>query len=1311
MTIFSVEDGVLLPGGDGLTDEQARALDLDRHVLVAAGAGSGKTRTLTRRYLRILGSFAWEASEGGRGPGPDAILVSTFTERAAAEMRGRIRAALGEAVRELRDRREELAAHVRGGAGRVDAVLAHLKGCKRDFGRARIGTFHAFAGSVLREMAAAAGLDPGFAILEQADETLLREQAVEQALMEMEMAGEPGALFSFDRRSLLDALRTWVRRRHDLSPFRDTLGWDDEALLALWQRRYTDVALEELERELSAGGHLYGLLERFVDLEHDLKDPSRPPAAIARTKEALTTMAEPPPSHPVERADRLRAIVALFRTGGGTRHIAKVHGDWTGSQAAIRYPDRKNEIREAWGDLRPVFVELFGENAERLESLLGTADRLGIPFLRALAKVGDAAVARYEQLLQEARSLDFAELEARLLRLLLDDERVRRRLQGRFRHVLVDEFQDTNTTQWRVTRLLMGEPMRPQGLFVVGDPKQAIYRFRGGDVTVFERARQQLGEGGGVELSFTWNFRSRPALIDGFNALFGWLMPEPEADDPPWEARFEALTARRALPDGDTHRGVMDLVWLTDEALEPEDEVFDATSPPPEEDEPPPRADSVDILALDAAERAAAAAAAVAPELGNLPPAHREARTIATLVRDVLLPSSDEHEGIRIALLLRRRTHLPVYARALREVGVPHVVARGRGFFGRQEVQDLGNLLLALSHLDDAIALLGALRGPFLRLEDAWVLWLVRSAGGPRSTALRRGWRSLLQLSAASPGDRPELEERLGWAEVPDPGKQALAEAADRFRRWRDLTRELPLSAFLRQVVTETASVYGLAKADPTGQAMANVEKLISLALAYDSRGAEGLADFADFLVHQDSSGADEGEATLDATAPVVLMTIHQSKGLEFPTVVLPDIAQPLRFRVNDALVLARLPSPREPLAPDAPDRWEAGVAVPVVNAGKRQSEDMLLRRLIRRQDRWEDLAEARRVLYVAMTRARDRLVTVALPLSKEAKARIDESAPRDTASSWSEWMRMGAPLLRPTGARVLDVAPGSPFPTMALRLESAQRAAVLRSRGRAWEPDSPEDLDHVDWEALARALAPIEAAPLRRTSPHALQRPLPSGPPLPPDLRPPPGVDRGKAGLLRGLLVHGCLEDGLTRPSALTRRRVRQALAAEGELSETAEAWLHGALVRHLRGYRKAAPPELDDESATVFRELPFRLRLPPSTVAGTGDAWLDGVIDVVYRRGESRTWYVLDYKSDEGDPQVLAEAYLPQILAYAWAASRILPDIRDRGWRIGGELLFTGPGRRLLLFEPMDAHAIGEAFRRHLRAAGLEGDGPPHP
>ena len=77
MRIFSVEDGVLLPGGDGLTDEQARALDLDRHVLVAAGAGSGKTRTLTRRYLRILGSFAWEASEGGRGPGPEAILVST----------------------------------------------------------------------------------------------------------------------------------------------------------------------------------------------------------------------------------------------------------------------------------------------------------------------------------------------------------------------------------------------------------------------------------------------------------------------------------------------------------------------------------------------------------------------------------------------------------------------------------------------------------------------------------------------------------------------------------------------------------------------------------------------------------------------------------------------------------------------------------------------------------------------------------------------------------------------------------------------------------------------------------------------------------------------------------------------------------------------------------------------------------------------------------------------------------------------------------------------------------------------------------
>lgn len=1304
MPIFSVEDGVLLPGAEGLTDEQRDALALDRHVLVSAGAGSGKTRTLTRRYLRILGSFAWEAARTGRGPGPEAVLVSTFTERAAAEMRGRIRAALGEAVRELRDRREELSALVDGGGARVDGVLRHLRACKDGFARARIGTFHSFAASTLREMAPLAGLDPGFGILEQSDELLLREQAVEESLREAELRGEPDALFALSRRNLQTALRTWIGRRHDLGPFLETLDGDDEAVLHLWHARYADVALEEFERELAPGSHLFAQLEAFAELEHDLRDPIHPPPAIARVKEALDLLAQPAPAHPVERADRLRSVLRLFVTGQG--HVAKPHYTWTGKAADLLYPDRKEEIRTAWSDLRPELVTLFGEHGQRLESLLGVADRVGLPVLRALATVGAHAVARYEALLDESRCLDFAELEARLLSLLRTSEAARTRLRARFRHVLVDEFQDTNTTQWQVVKLLMGEPLRPAGLFVVGDPKQAIYRFRGGDVTVFERARAELGAAGGREVAFTWNFRSRPGLIDGFNALFAWLMPRLDADAPTWEARFEPLSAKRALAEGDDWRGALDLFWLSDDEEDEEDDAAEQTLPVPvEEDEPLPGADSVDVLALDAAERRAVQEALL-PDLGSLPPVHREAQAVARLVREVLLPSADEHEGLRVALLLRRRTHLAVYARALREQGVPHVVARGSGFFGRQEVQDLGNLLLALAHPDDAIALLGALRGPLLRVEDAWLVWMVRAVSGSRDGAVQRAWRKVLGLVSAEGAERPRREEELAWEELPPPGRAALTAAAERFLRWRTLTRELPLSGFLRQVVTETASVYGLAKADPTGQAMANVEKLISLALAYDSRGAEGLADFADFLNRQDAMGALEGEANLDATAPVVVMTIHQSKGLEFPTVVVPDLTQPLRFRANDPLLLARLPTAGAPRPPDAPDLWEPGIAVPVVEDGERETKDMLLRRLIRRQDRREDLAEARRVLYVAATRARDRLVTVSLPLPQSALDRVADGVDKDTATSWSEWLRAAGNPLTLVGGRLADCPKGAPFPSPSLLLEAHELAAPLRSSGRAWLPSPDDTLDLASLPELVRSLSPVEAAPLRRTSPHALQRELPPEPTVRGDQGEPPpaGMDLRAAGLLRGLLVHGCLEDGLTRPSALTRRRVRGALAEEGLLTDEAEAWLHSALVRHLRGFRKAAPPELMADDATVFNELPFRLRLPGSTVAGSGEAWLDGVIDVLYRRPEERCWYVLDYKSDEGDPQRLAEAYQPQILAYAWAASRVLPDLRDKGWRIGGELLFTAHGRRLRVLDPMDAEETGVAFRRHLRAAGLE-------
>ena len=1303
-SILSIEpDGRLLPGASGLSAQQAEALRLDRHVTVVAGAGSGKTRTLTRRYVRILGAQAWEAAVAGqeRAAGPESVLVCTFTERAAGEMATRIRAELGQAVRELRDRRAELSPEV--GADRIDAVLDHLATAKERFDRARIGTFHGFASACLREFAAQVGLDPGFAVLESAEQTLLVEGVAEQTLAAAEARGEPALLFDvFDRRGLLDVLRTWVNRRHDLRPFGAYVTGSDEELLARWQQHYAAVELDELENAVSRAGPLWPLLEAFADLEHDLTDPTAPPKAIAHAKRALALMDAPPPSHPVDRADRLRALCRVFRTDDGRGHIAKGHHTWTGKGELIRYPERRREIEQSWNELRPSLVSMFGEHGERLETLLGTADRAGAPALRALAELGGHAVSRYQQALADARSLDFAELEARLLTLLEQSEFARARLQRRFRHILVDEFQDTNTTQWRVVRLLLGTPMRGSGLFLVGDPKQAIYRFRGGDVTVFARARAELARVGGLQLAFSANYRSRPALIRSFNALFGWLMPSVDAAADPWEARFEPLEARRHLDPGDSDPGRLDLIWHeARDAAEEEQDALHSGGSDEAEDEPPP-ADTTDHAAQDAAERTDVAAAELPPELSNLPPAHREAQMVARLIADVLLPGSDSHDGLRVAVLLRRRTHLAIYARALREARVPHVVARGRGFFARQEVQDLGNLLLALAHRDDAIALLGALRGPFLRLEDAWLLWLARAGRlSGRRDPLVLGWRRVLDL-AAGRLDREE-EDALAWSELPDAGQDALIAAAERFARWQALSRAMPLSTFLRRIVTEAAAVYGFAKADPTGQAMANIEKLISLALSYDSRGAEGHADFADFLLAQDTLGADEGEAALDATAPVVVMTIHQSKGLEFPCVVLPDLLQPLRMSGHRPLLMARLPSSIT-ASPDTPDLWEPGIAVPVVQAGQREAHDMLLRRLIRRQDRWEDVAEARRLLYVALTRARDRVVTLSLPLGDEAVRRIG-AQDRDAARTWSEWLRMWTVADRVV--EDLDVHLHRPdpdrdrFPTPELLGDAAARRARLGVQG--WHPDA-DDLDPAavlgDLPTLSRRLAAVALPPVRRTSPHALQGPAPPAASWTGSAPPPPApLDRRAAGILRGLLVHGCLEDGVTRPSPLTRRRVRHALAAHGLVDDAAEAWLHDTLVRHLRGYRKAAPTELDDPTA-VFRELPFRLPLPQ--IDGQGPAWLDGVIDVVYRLEGEPVWSVLDYKSDEGDPDQLAVAYAPQLLAYAWAASRVLPDLRDRGHTITAELLFTASGRRLRLFEPASAEEIAERFAEHLRSAG---------
>jgi len=1255
VSILELEGGRLLPGAAGLSDEQVRALDLERHVIVSAGAGSGKTRTLTRRVLRILGSFAWEAACGEAAPGPEAMLVVTFTDRAAGEMRERIRRELGETLRELRDREAELVALPEVGP-RHAALVDHLARSHRRFDRARIGTFHGFCAGALRELAASAGLDPGFRILEGAEGAAVRREAAEAAVREAEQAPDAGGRPAFRllrRRGVLRALDLRLARPFEWGAAAAALAGETEEVVARWAARYGGGDLDALENDVAPGGALRSVLETVLGYRSGLQHGSPPPPVLVEIDAAIAAFdaAGADPRTPLDlgsRADRVRAFLDPLIVGEGRRRTwRKAHHTWLGPLATWRKLHRKG-VRAAWVAARDLLVERLGAHAEVLDALPGRVDASAVAVLGDLTALGARAEALHRDRKASLHALDFDDLQLRLLELVESDPAARRRLCGRFRHILVDELQDTNEVQWRLIRALAR--LDPEGdgdpatLFLVGDRKQAVYRFRGGDVTLFDRVVDTLEPRGAAVVEFRRNFRSRPGLIAGFNRLHAWLMAPAGDVREPFEAPFAPLRAARALHAEER--------WSDDEGRI---EILTAL-------------DAVDEREADAEEEGVAEL--VGPE--------REAAVVAERVRD-LLDDAPRHGGNAVALLLRRRRNMALYARALRRAGVPHVVAGGRGFFGRQEVLDVADVLSGLLHSGDVVALVGALRGPLFGLEDAWLvrlaLWGRERAGG----SLREGWSA-----ARAAAEVAHLDE--AWpVDLPPEGRREIARAATRWLRWSRLVRAVSLSAFLRRMLEDAAAAHLFALGDPTGQTRANVEKLVRLAARFDAQGARGAAEFAGYLRRQEEADTTEGEAVVDASAPVVLMTIHQSKGLEFPVVVLPDLNARVRpgGHGEDA-VLGRIRDV------DGAERRELGAALPVVEARVRRRRKSLTARRVDDRERAEGIAEGKRLLYVAMTRARDRLICTTRPPSEAA----EEPRPIDEAVAWEEWLRRW---------RVED-----PAAEREVAVTWADARPAGPRRGVAPAPSRPADL--VELAGVKRRLAPVRAPVIARLSPHALaeqeaddlaDRLEPETAGASDDAADPEEAARretaGALGRIRGLLVHACLEDGITEPSPVTSARIHRALAEAGLLEPDHVRRLEAALERHLAGYRRAAPAPLWD-GGTVFVEQAFRLPLPV-VPDGADGADLEGVIDVLYLDPERDCWVVLDYKSDAATDAELVAKYTPQLLAYAWAVARILPDVRGGARRVAAELLATGRGAVVEVLPPLDAPALETRFGARLR------------
>ncbi|MFN8375180.1 MAG: UvrD-helicase domain-containing protein [Anaerolineae bacterium] len=500
------------------TKEQYDAISIhNRNLVVTAGAGSGKTRVLVERYLALLVAHEdWDLN---------ALVAITFTSKAAQEMRDRVRLELEKRLRE---------AITADAAQRWSNLLAQMES-------ARIDTIHALCASILRANAAEAGIDPAFRVLDDVAANILLEDAVDTTFQQLMDEGHPAAaLFSiYDDRMIRDALTP------------DLVGANlpelPSDLFDEWQRQWEVHAQDTLTNLLHGG-----IFERFRQWQ--------PPHSAREDRLYLvweSCCLELETLHQSEslpaRLGALKALIQAVNLKVGSK------GAWGGDENLKQAKDFLRSLRETGAEAVAAIGEPLGDLEREAARLL--------PFWLELLR-------RVQNLFREAKArdglLDFNDLESRARDLLVGNVHVRERYRGReFKHVLVDEFQDTNEAQWDIVRAL-ADPMQPGSLFIVGDEKQSIYAFRGADVRVFGAARETIVNAGGMRIPLAQSFRTHKPLVDSFNSLFEHLLTQ-SAPHRHYEVKFDqGMTAARATPPHDAP--AMELILIDKSLLQVEND-------------------------------------------------------------------------------------------------------------------------------------------------------------------------------------------------------------------------------------------------------------------------------------------------------------------------------------------------------------------------------------------------------------------------------------------------------------------------------------------------------------------------------------------------------------------------------------------------------------------------------------------------------------------------------------------------------------------------------------------------------------------
>lgn len=932
----------------------ATAVDPDLDLSLRAAAGSGKTTTMTARYVEILDSQiddllaaadipadeTVDSVVDGSGPLsdqarelPQRIVVTTFTERAAAELEEEIRARAAGRVEEATGARQTL------WRAAVDGL-----------DDAYISTIHALCRRLVTEHALAADVPVGVDTLDDG-ETLRLARTATHAVLETTSSPALTTLAErFDRGTLQSWLSTLITSRR--IAFEDWADWIDECvdaddyLASLLDDAFADTDAETLlarvqecyereaaDREVDPTGSFAAAIAAF-DGSSEATAWDAASSHYQRVADPLITVcrgAEPDALADVDAQLFVVQLADALTTGDGSFY--SYDSTYVNTGGRQEEPPTSRRYRAAVTALTTIIdpdTHVLDVDPER--------DRRSFLYLQALATVGRQVQAEYDQRKADREAIDYTDQIQLAKQLLTEgDPTTIRALRAQFDHALVDEFQDTNDHQWRVIRELVkpDDGVDPASVLIVGDEKQSIYRFRGADVTVFDRADEWLESRDRRRfrsLGLDRNFRTQPTPLYGINGLFEAVF---EADP---DRAFEAEP--QSMRDTRTDDDAMPVEYL---AVPTGDSLRATTYGPGCRDE---------------------------PDAGSF-----EADAVATRIVELLDDDDADVDPGDIAVLLRSRTGLAEYERALHRAQVPFTVIAGEGYFETPEIRAMLMLLTVLSDPTDDRALHALLRSPVFGLSDTTLglLWATADDGDSL-------WATLGRVDADA------IRAAVGDQWVDDDTLTQFGTIRETIERWRtyagtttpDATRTVAgWDQFATRIFSESGVLASVAADERGRRATANLERFREKLRGLEADGTRAL-DRVRAALREEADSEREQEATVTgADDRVTVMTVHNAKGDEFPVVIVPRLGS--QWNDQPSIGEPRQPSLELERTPDdstsdAPSLL--GLRGPKPEA-PHELGTTLARSIASERRRAETLAEEKRTLYVACTRAQDRLVLV----------------------------------------------------------------------------------------------------------------------------------------------------------------------------------------------------------------------------------------------------------------------------------------------------------------------------------------------